>query len=44
MSIGIAETQTAIIIGIAGAIDFALFYAGGQLMDRFGRGATAIRR
>ncbi|KQQ04049.1 MFS transporter [Rathayibacter sp. Leaf185] len=42
VSIGLAETQTAIIIGIAGAIDFALFYAGGQVMDRFGRGATAI--
>lgn len=42
MSIGLAETDTAIIIGIAGALDFALFYAGGQLMDRFGRGATAI--
>lgn len=42
VSIGIADTQTAIIIGIAGGIDFALFYAGGQLMDRFGRGATAI--
>ncbi|PPG85278.1 MFS transporter [Rathayibacter sp. AY1H2] len=42
VSIGLAETDTAIIIGIAGALDFALFYAGGQLMDRFGRGATAI--
>lgn len=42
VSIGLAETETAIIIGIAGGIDFALFYAGGQLMDRFGRGATAI--
>lgn len=42
VSIGLAETQTAIIIGVAGALDFALFYAGGQLMDRFGRGATAI--
>lgn len=42
VSIGLAETDTAIIIGVAGALDFALFYAGGQLMDRFGRGATAI--
>lgn len=42
VSIGLAETDTAIIIGGAGALDFALFYVGGQLMDRFGRGATAI--
>lgn len=42
VSIGLAGTETAIIIGVAGALDFALFYAGGQLMDRFGRGATAI--
>ncbi|WP_085477433.1 MFS transporter [Rathayibacter oskolensis] len=42
ISIGMAETETAIVIGIAGGIDFALFYAGGQIMDRFGRGASAI--
>ncbi|WP_230673944.1 MFS transporter [Rathayibacter sp. Leaf248] len=42
VSIGMGETDTAIVIGIAGGLDFALFYAGGQLMDRFGRGATAI--
>jgi len=27
----------ALVIGVAGAIDFALFYASGQVMDRFGR-------
>jgi len=37
VSIGISEPDTALIIGIAGAIDFALFYASGQIMDRFGR-------
>jgi MFS family permease len=42
VSIGIAETQTAIIIGIAGAIDFALFYVSGQIMDRFGRLWVAV--
>ncbi|MDQ1609540.1 MAG: hypothetical protein QOE16_2272 [Microbacteriaceae bacterium] len=42
VSIGIGESQTALIIGIAGAIDFGLFYASGQIMDRFGRGASAI--
>ena len=42
LSIGISETHTAIIIGIAGAVDFALFYASGQIMDRFGRLASAL--
>ncbi|MBN9238343.1 MAG: MFS transporter [Micrococcales bacterium 70-64] len=37
VSIGVGDTSTAIIIGIAGAVDFALFYPGGQIMDRFGR-------
>ena len=27
----------ALVVGIAGALDFALFYASGQVMDRFGR-------
>jgi MFS family permease len=42
VSIGISAPNTAIIIGIAGAIDFALFYASGQIMDRFGRLASAL--
>jgi MFS family permease len=42
VSIGISEPDTALIIGIAGGIDFALFYASGQIMDRFGRMWTAI--
>jgi MFS family permease len=42
VSIGINEPDTALIIGIAGGIDFALFYASGQIMDRFGRMWTAI--
>src|SRR6185312_3684156 len=37
VSIGLSESNTALIIGIAGAVDFALFYASGQIMDRFGR-------
>jgi len=37
VSIGLSEANTALIIGIAGAVDFGLFYASGQLMDRFGR-------
>jgi MFS family permease len=42
VSIGVSDTNTAIIIGIAGAVDFALFYTGGQIMDRFGRLWTAV--
>lgn len=42
VSIGVSDTNTAIIIGIAGAVDFTLFYAGGAIMDRFGRLWTAL--
>lgn len=42
VSIGINEPTTALIIGIAGGVDFALFYASGQIMDRFGRIWTAL--
>lgn len=42
VSIGISETNTALIIGIGGALDFALFYASGQVMDRWGRLASAL--
>jgi MFS family permease len=42
VSIGVSETNTAIIIGIAGAVDFALFYTGGQIMDRYGRLWSAL--
>lgn len=37
VSIGVSGANTALIIGIAGALDFALFYTGGAIMDRFGR-------
>jgi MFS family permease len=37
VSIGVNEIDTALIIGIGGGMDFALFYASGQIMDRFGR-------
>lgn len=36
-SIGLDAQTIALVVGIAGAIDFALFYASGQVMDRFGR-------
>jgi MFS family permease len=42
VSIGLHETQTSLIIGIAGAVDFSLFFAGGWIMDRFGRLWTAV--
>jgi MFS family permease len=42
VSIGVSETSTALIIGIAAGVDFALFYTGGQIMDRFGRLWTAL--
>jgi MFS family permease len=42
VSIGISAPETALIIGLAGGIDFALFYSSGQIMDRFGRAWTAV--
>ena len=42
VSIGINDTNTALIIGLAGGVDFALFYASGQVMDRFGLLWTAL--
>ncbi|MFG6476397.1 MFS transporter [Microbacterium sp. P06] len=37
VSIGLDAPTIALVVGISGAIDFALFYASGQVMDRFGR-------
>ena len=42
VSIGLDETTTSVIIGIAGAVDFSLFFVGGWIMDRFGRLWTAV--
>lgn len=42
VSIGLDVATTAIVIGAAAALDFALFYAGGWIMDRFGRLWTAV--
>jgi MFS family permease len=42
VSLGLDEAHTATIIGVAAAVDFALFYTGGQIMDRFGRLFTAV--
>ncbi|GAB2558260.1 MFS transporter [Leucobacter ruminantium] len=37
VSLGLDAQTISLVVGISGAIDFALFYAGGQVMDRFGR-------
>ncbi|MEV7621365.1 MFS transporter [Microbacterium sp. NPDC089321] len=37
VSLGLDASTIAIVVGVSGAIDFALFYASGQVMDRFGR-------
>ncbi|WP_460774309.1 MFS transporter [Microbacterium sp. GXF7504] len=37
LSIGLDGQTIALVVGVSGAIDFALFYASGQVMDRFGR-------
>lgn len=42
VSIGLGDSTTALVIGVAGAVDFALFYTSGQIMDRWGRLASAL--
>ncbi len=42
VSVGLHETQTSLIIGVAGLVDFSLFFAGGWIMDRFGRLWTVV--
>lgn len=42
VAIGMSDASTALVIGIAGGLDFALFYASGQIMDRFGRLWSAL--
>ncbi len=37
VSLGLDAQTISLVIGISGAIDFALFYSSGQVMDRFGR-------
>lgn len=37
LSLGLDAATIALVVGVSGAIDFALFYASGQVMDRFGR-------
>lgn len=42
LSIGLPPAQTALYIGLAAALDFALFYTSGQIMDKFGRVWSAV--
>ena len=42
VSIGMSDANAALVIGLGGALDFALFYASGQVMDRWGRLWSAI--
>lgn len=37
LSLGLDAQTISLVVGVSGAIDFALFYASGQVMDRFGR-------
>ncbi|MEO7751891.1 MAG: MFS transporter [Terracoccus sp.] len=41
-SVGLSPAQTALVFGVAGAVDMLLFYPSGWLMDRFGRVAAAV--
>ena len=42
VSIGADATQIALVVGVSAAIDFALFYVSGQVMDRFSRLWAAV--
>jgi MFS family permease len=36
-SLGMADAEVTLLVGICAAVDFALFYIGGHITDRFGR-------
>lgn len=42
VSIGISDADTALIIGLATAVDFFLFFTSGQIMDKWGRLASIV--
>ncbi|MDT0213185.1 MFS transporter [Rothia sp. ARF10] len=41
-SVGITDSQVALVFGIAGAAEVLLFYPAGSVMDRFGRAWVAV--
>jgi len=42
VTMGLHAVDISLVVGAGGVVDFALFYLGGQIMDRFGRLWTAI--
>jgi MFS family permease len=42
IALNMPAEQASLYIGFAGALDFAMFYLSGQVMDRFGRGFAAV--
>ncbi len=42
IALGLDASAIALVVGLSGAVDFALFYASGQVMDRFGRLAGVL--
>lgn len=42
ISLSLDASVIALVVSVSGAIDFALFYLSGQVMDRWGRGWAAI--
>ena len=41
-ALGMQESSIALVVGLAGAVDLALFFTSGQIMDRFGRLWSAL--
>ncbi|CAG7844295.1 hypothetical protein USB125703_00522 [Pseudoclavibacter triregionum] len=42
LSIGMSDADVALVMGISGGLDFALFFASGWIMDRWGRAASGV--
>lgn len=42
ISLGVRDVDIALIVGVAAAVDFTLFYLGGQIMDHLGRLWSAV--
>ncbi len=42
VALGIPAEQASLYIALAGALDFAMFYLSGQIMDKFGRAFAAV--
>lgn len=42
LSIGMSDADVALVMGISGGLDFALFFSSGWIMDRWGRAASGV--